>query len=140
MHRFDLLVVGDANPDVIMGPLRTDPEFGRREQLAESGVLTPGGSGAITADAKETAGLLAARGPVVVVKDGAEGASAHRGGEVGAVGNFNAGFLAGSPLGTALRRGVVCGGFSVRARGGTPGQATWDDVLVHFERTGSELV
>lgn len=311
MHRFDLLVVGDANPDVIMGPLRTDPEFGQREQLAGSGVLTLGGSGAITAagaarlglkvamagrvgddaagrfvrdaleergvdtsalridpalptplttvltrdgdraiitapgtlaavtaddvppdllaasrhvhsssyfllpklapalpallrtarglgattsvdtnddpagswevgtllgetdfllpnaaeairltgaaDAREGARRLAARGPAVVVKDGADGAFAHRGGEVvaalglpaeavdtvGAGDSFNAGFLAGVlaglPLETALHCGVVCGGFSVRARGGTDGQATWDDVLVHLERTGSEL-
>jgi sugar/nucleoside kinase (ribokinase family) len=310
MHRFDLLVVGDANPDVIVGPLRTDLEFGQREQLAAFGVLTLGGSGAITAagaarlglkvafagrvgddaggrfvrdtleergvdtsalhidpalptplttvltregdraivtapgtlaaitaadvppdllaasrhvhsssyfllpnlapglpgllrtarghgattsvdtnddpagtwtigdllretdfllpnaaeavrltgaaDARAAAGLLAARGPAVVVKDGAAGAFAHRGGEVvtavglpgeavdtvGAGDSFNAGFLAGVlaglPLGTALRCGVVCGGFSVRACGGTAGQATWDDVLVHLERTGSD--
>ncbi|WP_410657166.1 carbohydrate kinase family protein [Amycolatopsis sp. lyj-112] len=311
MHRFDLLVVGDANPDVIMGPLRTDLEFGQREQLADSGVLTLGGSGAITAagaarlglkvamagrvgddaagrfvrealeergvdtgalridpalptplttvltrdgdraiitspgtlaaitaddvppellavsrhvhsssyfllpklapalpallrtarghgattsvdtnddpagawevgnllgetdfllpnaaeasrltgadDAREGARQLAAGGPAVVVKDGADGAFAHRDGQVvtaaglrseavdtvGAGDSFNAGFLAGVlaglPLETALRCGIVCGGFSVRARGGTDGQATWDDVLVHLERTGSEL-
>ncbi|WP_410624423.1 carbohydrate kinase family protein [Amycolatopsis sp. cmx-8-4] len=310
MHRFDLLVVGDANPDVIIGPLRTDLAFGQREQLADSGVLTLGGSGAITAagaarlglkvafagrvgddaggrfvrdalgergvdtsalridpalptplttvltrdgdraivtapgtlattsaddvppdllaasrhvhsssyfllpklapalpgllraarghgattsvdtnddpagtwdvgellreadfllpntaearrltgaaDAREAAGLLAARGPTVVVKDGADGAFSCRAGEfaftagipatavdtVGAGDSFNAGFLAGVlaglPLGTALRCGVVCGGFSVRARGGTAGQATWDDVLVHLERTESD--
>ncbi|WP_328648770.1 carbohydrate kinase family protein [Amycolatopsis sp. NBC_00348] len=310
MHRFDLLVVGDANPDVIIGPLRTDLAFGQREQLADSGVLTLGGSGAITAagaarlglkvafagrvgddaggrfvrdaldergvdtsalhtdpslptplttvltrdgdraivtapgtlaaigagdvppeliaasrhvhsssyfllpklapalpgllraarghgattsvdtnddpagrwdvgellsetdfllpnaaearrltgaaGAWEAATLLAARGPAVVVKDGADGAFACRDGEltttpgipvtavdtVGAGDSFNAGFLAGVlaglPLGTALRCGVVCGGFSVRARGGTAGQATWDDVLVHLERTESD--
>ncbi|OXM54905.1 carbohydrate kinase family protein [Amycolatopsis alba] len=310
MHRFDLLVVGDANPDVIIGPLRTDLEFGQREQLADSGVLTLGGSGAITAagaarlglrvavagrvgddaagrfvrdaleergvdtgalrtdpvlptplttvltrdgdraiitapgtlaaltaadvppellatsrhvhsssyfllpglapalpallrtarghgattsvdtnddpagawdtgdllgetdfllpnaaevsrladvtDAREAAALLGARGPAVVVKDGAGGAFAHRDGEiftaqgipaeavdtVGAGDSFNAGFLAGVlaglPLGTALRCGVVCGGSSVRAAGGTAGQATWDDVLVHLERIGSD--
>jgi sugar/nucleoside kinase (ribokinase family) len=310
MHRFDLLVVGDANPDVIIGPLRTDLAFGQREQLADSGVLTLGGSGAITAagaarlglkvafagrvgddaggrfvrDALEERGVdtsaltvdpsvptplttvltrdgdraivtspgtlaatcagdvppallaasrhvhsssyfllpklapalpgllrtarghgattsvdtnddpagnwdvgnllretdfllpnvaeavrltgaagpweaatsLAARGPVVVVKDGADGAFCCRDGElttapgipaaavdtVGAGDSFDAGFLAGVlaglPLQTALRCGVVCGGFSVRAHGGTAGQATWDDVLVHLERTESD--
>ncbi|MDT7798349.1 MAG: hypothetical protein QOI78_1782 [Actinomycetota bacterium] len=310
MHHFDLLVVGDANPDVIVGPLRTDLVFGQREQLADSGVLTLGGSGAITAagaarlglkvafagrvgddaggrfvrdaleergvdtsalrtdpslptplttvltrdgdraivtapgtlaaisaddvppdllaasrhvhsssyfllpklapglagllraarehgattsvdtnddpaggwdigelvretdfllpnaaeavrlagaeDPWEAATTLAARGPAVVVKDGGAGAFCCRDGEfttvagipaaavdtVGAGDSFNAGFLAGVlaglPLGTALRCGVVCGGFSVRARGGTAGQATWDDVLVHLERTESD--
>ena len=310
MHRFDLLVVGDANPDVIVGPLRTDLAFGQREQLAASGVLALGGSGAITAagaarlglkvamagrvgddaggrfvraaldergvdttalrtdpdlptplttvltrdgdraivtapgtlaattaadvppellaecrhvhsssyfllpnlaadlpallrtarehgattsvdtnddpagtwdvgtllretdfllpnaaeaarlagvtDARQAAAVLAARGPAVVVKDGADGAFSCRDGEfafapgvpadavdtVGAGDSFNAGFLAGVlaglPLATALRCGVVCGGFSVRAPGGTAGQATWDDVLVHLERTGSD--
>jgi sugar/nucleoside kinase (ribokinase family) len=310
MHHFDLLVVGDVNPDVIVGPLRTDLAFGQREQLAASGVLTLGGSGAITAagaarlglkvafagrvgddaggrfvrdaleergvdttalhtdpalptplttvltrdgdraivtapgtlaaisaddvppgllaasrhvhsssyfllpklapglpallraarghgattsvdtnddpagrwevgellretdfllpnaaeavrltgaaDAREAAVMLAARGPAVVVKDGGAGAFCCRDGEftsapgipaaavdtVGAGDSFNAGFLAGVlaglPLGTALRCGVVCGGFSVRARGGTAGQATWDDVLVHLERTESD--
>ncbi|MFI5593817.1 carbohydrate kinase family protein [Amycolatopsis sp. NPDC051758] len=310
MHRFDLLVVGDANPDVIVGPLRTDLAFGQREQLAASGVLTLGGSGAITAagaarlglkvamagrvgddeagrfvraaleergvdtsglrtdpdlptpltavltrdgdraivtapgtlaafdagdvpprllaesrhvhsssyfllpklapdlpallraarghgattsadtnddpagtwdvgdllaetdfllpnaaeavrlagagSTREAAARLARRGPAVVVKDGAEGAFSCHHGEfafapgnpvtavdtVGAGDSFDAGFLAGVlaglPLATALRCGVVCGGFSVRARGGTAGQATWDDVLVHLERTGSD--
>ncbi|WP_329049084.1 carbohydrate kinase family protein [Amycolatopsis sp. NBC_01488] len=310
MHRFDLLVVGDANPDVIIGPLRTDLAFGQREQLAPFGTLALGGSGAITAagaarlglkvaiagrvgddesgrfvraaledrgvdtsalrtdpdvatplttvltrdgdraivtaagtlatttaadvppelletsrhvhsssyfllpalaaglpgllrtarahgattsvdtnddpagtwdvgdllretdfllpnaaeavrlagvpDVRQAAAVLAARGPAVVVKDGAEGAFSCHGGEftfvsgvpadavdtVGAGDSFNAGFLAGVlarlPFATALRCGVVCGGFSVRARGGTAGQATWDDVLVHLERIGSD--
>ncbi|MGW4526455.1 carbohydrate kinase family protein [Amycolatopsis sp. NPDC004378] len=310
MPRFDLLVVGDANPDVIVGPLRTDLVFGQREQLAPSGTLALGGSGAITAagaarlgltvaiagrvgddaggrfvraaleergvdtgalrtdpdlptplttvltrdgdraivtapgtlatttaadvppellaaarhvhassyfllpklapelpallrtarahgattsvdtnddpsgrwavgnllastgyllpnaaeavrlagvrGSREAAAVLAARGPVVVVKDGADGAFACHDGEfafapgipaeavdtVGAGDSFNAGFLAGVlaglPLATALRCGVVCGGHSVRRRGGTAGQATWDDVLVHLERTGSD--
>ncbi|MCR6482974.1 sugar kinase [Amycolatopsis sp. OK19-0408] len=310
MHRFDLLVVGDANPDVIVGPLRTDLAFGQREQLAATGTLTLGGSGAITAagaarlglkvamagrvgddeggrfvraalgergvdttalrtdpdrptplttvltrdgdraivtapgtlttttaadvppsllaearhvhassyfllpnlaadlpallrtarahgastsvdtnddpagrwdvgdllretdfllpnaaeamrlagapGAREAAAALASLGPTVVVKDGADGAFACRDGEfsfapgvpaaavdtVGAGDSFNAGFLAGVlaglPLATALRCGVVCGGCSVRAAGGTAGQATWDDVLVHLERTGSD--
>ncbi|VVJ17805.1 Uncharacterised protein [Amycolatopsis camponoti] len=308
---FDLLVVGDANPDIIIGPLRTDLAFGQREQLAASGTLTLGGSGAITAagaarlglkvafagrvgddeagrfvraalgdrgvdtsalrtdpdrptplttvltrdgdraivtapgtlatttaadvppellavarhvhsssyfllpelaaglpallraarrhgattsvdtnddpagrwdvgdllretdfllpnaaeavrlagvaDARQAAAALAARGPAIVVKDGAEGAFSCRDGEfafapgvpaeavdtVGAGDSFDAGFLAavlaGLPLATALRCGVVCGAASVRAPGGTAGQATWDDVLVHLERTGSDL-
>jgi sugar/nucleoside kinase (ribokinase family) len=128
--------------------------------LRETDFLLPNAAEAVrltgAADPWEAARMLAARGPVVVVKDGVDGAFLRCGDEVvsapgipaeaadtvGAGDSFNAGFLAGVlaglPLGTALRCGVLCGGFSVRARGGTAGQATWDDVLVHLERTESD--
>ncbi|MFD9959736.1 carbohydrate kinase family protein [Amycolatopsis sp. NPDC058986] len=312
-HQFDLLVIGDANPDVIVGPLRTPLAFGQREHLVDSGSLTLGGSAAITAagaarlglevaiagrvgddaagwfvrealaergvdtstlavdpdvptpltviltqdgdrailttpgtlgvttaadvpaellaaskhvhassyfllpklaaelprllrlarshgattsvdtnddpagawdpagvaallpetdfllpnaaevrnlagksSAREAATALAARGPAVVVKDGDQGAFACTDGElvsakgipadavdtVGAGDSFNAGFLAavlaGMALGKSLEFGVACGGLSVRAAGGTPGQPTWDDVLVHLARTETD--
>ncbi len=41
-HAFDLLVIGDANPDVVIGPLDTPLAFGQREQLVPSGTLTVG--------------------------------------------------------------------------------------------------
>lgn len=59
-HTFDLLVIGDANPDVIVGPL-TDPlAFGQREQLVPAGALTPGGSATITACGAARLGLTVA--------------------------------------------------------------------------------
>lgn len=56
----DLLVIGDANPDVIVGPVAGPLEFGQREQVVSSGVLTPGGSGAITACGAARLGLSVA--------------------------------------------------------------------------------
>jgi sugar/nucleoside kinase (ribokinase family) len=55
----DLLVLGDANPDLI---LRGDvaPRFGQTERLVESATLVLGGSGAITACAGAQLGLTAA--------------------------------------------------------------------------------
>ncbi|MEV8055696.1 carbohydrate kinase family protein [Streptomyces antimycoticus] len=57
---FDLLVIGDANPDVIVGPLATPLAFGQREQLIDSGALTIGGSAAITACGAARLGLRVA--------------------------------------------------------------------------------
>jgi sugar/nucleoside kinase (ribokinase family) len=57
---FDLLVVGDANPDVIIGPLRAPLAFGQREQLVEAGALTLGGSAAIMACGAARLGLSVA--------------------------------------------------------------------------------
>jgi sugar/nucleoside kinase (ribokinase family) len=59
-HSFDLLVIGDANPDVILGPLRTPLAFGQREQLVDTGVLTLGGSAAIMACGAARLGLRVA--------------------------------------------------------------------------------
>jgi sugar/nucleoside kinase (ribokinase family) len=56
----DLLVVGDANPDVIVGPLTEPLAFGQHEQLVDSGALTLGGSGAITACGAARLGLSVA--------------------------------------------------------------------------------
>jgi sugar/nucleoside kinase (ribokinase family) len=56
----DLLVIGDANPDVIVGPLREPLAFGQREQLVSSGVLTLGGSAAIMACGAARLGLSVA--------------------------------------------------------------------------------
>jgi sugar/nucleoside kinase (ribokinase family) len=88
------------------------------------------------ATAEQALGRLAELIPLVIVKCGADGAIAWRGGEVarvpglavpvldttGAGDCFNAGFvdgyLRGEPLETCLRRGNICGGLSTTARGG----------------------
>ncbi|WP_406836102.1 carbohydrate kinase family protein [Streptomyces sp. AHU1] len=60
MTSFDLLVVGDANPDVVVGPLRGPLEFGQREQLVEHAGLVLGGSAAIMACGAARLGLRVA--------------------------------------------------------------------------------
>ncbi|GAA3468468.1 carbohydrate kinase family protein [Nonomuraea roseola] len=57
---FDLLVVGDANPDVIVSGAPPQLAFGQREQLVETGELVLGGSGAITACGAARLGLRTA--------------------------------------------------------------------------------
>ncbi|MFE4451087.1 carbohydrate kinase family protein [Streptomyces sp. NPDC056796] len=59
-HTFDLLVIGDVNPDIVIGPLDTPPAFGQREQLVDTGLLTLGGSGAIMACGAARLGLKVA--------------------------------------------------------------------------------
>jgi sugar/nucleoside kinase (ribokinase family) len=59
-HTFDLLVVGDANPDVVLGPLPGPLAFGQREQLVPTGLLTLGGSAAIVACGAARLGLKVA--------------------------------------------------------------------------------
>lgn len=95
------------------------------------------------ADAVAAAVALARRGPVVVVKDGADGGfAASPDGSVvrapglvldvvdttGAGDSFDAGFLAawleGRPLADAVRWAAVAGSLSTRGAGGTGGQAT----------------
>jgi sugar/nucleoside kinase (ribokinase family) len=68
---FDVLVVGDANPDLI---LRGDvvPRFGQSEQLLESADLTVGGSGAIVAHGLARLGVRT--GMVAVIGDDQFGA------------------------------------------------------------------
>jgi hypothetical protein len=45
---FDLLVLGDANPDLVMTG-DVEPAFGQAERLVDEARLTVGGSGAIVA-------------------------------------------------------------------------------------------
>ncbi|MFE4373026.1 carbohydrate kinase family protein [Streptomyces sp. NPDC056835] len=59
-HTFDLLVIGDANPDIVLGPLDAPLAFGQREQLVDSGLLTLGGSAAIMACGAARLGLKVA--------------------------------------------------------------------------------
>ncbi|MEU1098774.1 carbohydrate kinase family protein, partial [Streptomyces sp. NPDC005877] len=57
---FDLLVVGDANPDVVLGPVPRDLAYGQREQLVERADLVLGGSAAIMACGAARLGLRVA--------------------------------------------------------------------------------
>ena len=56
----DLLVVGDANPDVVLSGVPRQLPFGQRERLVGGGALTIGGSGAITACGAARLGLRTA--------------------------------------------------------------------------------
>ncbi|MFE0106696.1 carbohydrate kinase family protein [Streptomyces sp. NPDC059009] len=108
--------------------------------------------------AAEAAELLAARGPLTVVKNGADGALLHDGRHlltapgpprttpkdtVGAGDSFDAGFVAATLDGQspyeALQFAVVCGALSTRAHGGTPAQPTRDEVLAHLTHTGAHV-
>ncbi len=58
--RFDLVVVGDANPDVVLHDVPAVLAFGQAEQLVTSALMTVGGSGAIVAHAAARLGLRTA--------------------------------------------------------------------------------
>jgi len=102
-------------------------------------------AGRTDGDVEAAARELAARGPTVVVKLGAEGALAVDGGEItkvaaqpvepvdttGAGDSFDAGFLAGrlngANLAESLALGCACGALSTRRSGGTAGQPTLEE-------------
>jgi sugar/nucleoside kinase (ribokinase family) len=57
---FDLVVVGDCNPDLVVHGADVRPEFGQAEKLVDGMSLTIGGSAAITAVAAARLGLRVA--------------------------------------------------------------------------------
>ena len=57
MSDLDLLVMGDLNPDVIVGAHHLTPEFGQVEQIVDHATLVLGGSAAITAVGAARLGL-----------------------------------------------------------------------------------
>ncbi|HEY0356958.1 MAG TPA: sugar kinase [Mycobacteriales bacterium] len=59
-REFDLVVIGDANPDLILSGGELEPAFGQRERLVGSSALVLGGSGAITACGAARLGLRTA--------------------------------------------------------------------------------
>lgn len=67
----DLLVIGDANPDIVLHGAPATLAYGQAEQLAESGTLTVGGSAAILACGAARLGLRT--GLVAAVGDDAAG-------------------------------------------------------------------
>ncbi len=64
MHSFDILVLGDINVDLILGP-QARPVFGQVETLVDDAELTVGGSGAIFAMGAAKLGLCVAQCGVV---------------------------------------------------------------------------
>lgn len=60
MPTYDLVVIGDVNPDLIVAAPELHIEFGQRESLADSADLLLGGSAAITACAASRLGLRVA--------------------------------------------------------------------------------
>ncbi|MFF2846236.1 carbohydrate kinase family protein [Streptomyces sp. NPDC058001] len=125
-----------------------------REALALSGVTDGPSDDVSEADVVAAARELAASGPLVVVKTGADGALSHDGRSllraapvpveprdtVGAGDSFDAGFvaatLAGLAPGDALAFAAACGALSTRAHGGTSAQPTWDEALAATTRNG----
>jgi sugar/nucleoside kinase (ribokinase family) len=65
MADLDLLVLGDANPDLVLRGGDLEPAWGQAERLVEEGTLTVGGSGAIMACAAAKLGLRTAFAGVV---------------------------------------------------------------------------
>jgi len=49
MHDFDLLVIGEINPDLILRGPDVTPAFGQAEKLIEAATLTVGSSSVIMA-------------------------------------------------------------------------------------------
>lgn len=65
MSGFDVLVLGDANPDLVMSGESVVPAFGQAERLVDEGRLVIGGSGAIFACGAAKLGLRVAFAAVV---------------------------------------------------------------------------
>jgi sugar/nucleoside kinase (ribokinase family) len=61
----DLLVVGDANPDVLVSGAPSTPPFGQAETLVDGGTLALGGSAAIVAHGAAVLGLSTALAAMV---------------------------------------------------------------------------
>jgi sugar/nucleoside kinase (ribokinase family) len=57
---FDLVVIGDANPDLVLRGGEIEPAFGQQERLVDEARLEIGGSGAIMAGAAARLGLRTA--------------------------------------------------------------------------------
>jgi sugar/nucleoside kinase (ribokinase family) len=62
---FDLLVLGDANPDLVLRGGEVEPAFGQAERIVEQAQLSVGGSGAIVACGAARLGLRVAFAGVV---------------------------------------------------------------------------
>ena len=65
MAEFDLLVLGDVNPDIVLRGGDVEPAFGQAERIVDQAHLTIGGSGAILACGAARLGLRVALAGVV---------------------------------------------------------------------------
>lgn len=65
MPTFDLVVLGDANPDLVLRGGQVEPAFGQAEHIVEDATLTVGGSGGILACGAAKLGLRVALCAVV---------------------------------------------------------------------------
>lgn len=65
MGTFDLVVVGDANPDVLIAGAPAVPPYGQAETLVDAGVLALGGSAAIVAHGAARLGVSTALAAMV---------------------------------------------------------------------------
>jgi sugar/nucleoside kinase (ribokinase family) len=63
--RFDLVVIGELNPDAIVAGEAIEPAFGQAERLADAGTLALGGSGGIVSSGAARLGLSVAHVGVV---------------------------------------------------------------------------
>ncbi|CAN5614528.1 hypothetical protein BH24ACT5_BH24ACT5_12370 [soil metagenome] len=63
--RFDVVVIGDVNPDLVLADDSLSVEFDQHEAIVERGVLTLGGSSAITACGAARLGLRTALAGVI---------------------------------------------------------------------------
>jgi sugar/nucleoside kinase (ribokinase family) len=124
-ERVDLVVVGDANPDVLVIGDDVAPEFGQKEKLVRSGSLAVGGSAAITAVAAARLGLSVA----LVAAVGPDPAGDFMRGELGRAGvdTTPLAVRAGQPTGLTV---VLTGGTdrAILTAPGAIGSLTADDV------------
>ncbi|MEA2550944.1 MAG: hypothetical protein QOE25_713, partial [Actinomycetota bacterium] len=60
MADFDLVVLGDANPDLVMRGGEVTPAFGQAERIVDEAKLVMGGSGGILACGAAKLGLKVA--------------------------------------------------------------------------------
>jgi sugar/nucleoside kinase (ribokinase family) len=124
-ERVDLVVVGDANPDVLVIGDDVAPEFGQKEKLVRSGSLAVGGSAAITAVAAARLGLSVA----LVAAVGPDPAGDFMHGELGRAGvdTTPLAVRAGQPTGLTV---VLTGGTdrAILTAPGAIGSLTADDV------------
>ncbi len=65
MTTFDLLVIGDCNPDIVLSGRELDVRFGQAERIVDDAELLVGGSGAIAACGAARLGLRTAFAGVV---------------------------------------------------------------------------
>jgi ribokinase len=146
----------DTNDDPAAGWVGVEPLLPHLDLLLPNrseALALAGSTGAAVADLDDAGRVLAKYGPLVVVKDGPDGARAYDGNAdpvlepgravdvadaTGAGDSFNAAFLdswlRALPITECLRRGVLAGAHSVGASGGTAAQPTLDQ-LVDDRRT-----